>query len=137
MVKQNLIIARGAEVKLQLSLSFVVTVEPKSSLNDSMFCTSCGKEIEGNNKFCTECGAVVKSGTPADDHRDSAPKHRYSKKKFKIIVGVVAGAIILAILLSLVYWTQANKKETVREQQSAELLENTRSVVNVLCDNEG
>ncbi|MDE7477931.1 MAG: zinc ribbon domain-containing protein [Lachnospiraceae bacterium] len=34
-----------------------------------MFCTNCGKEIEGNVKFCPECGAPVSKGAESVNDR--------------------------------------------------------------------
>ena len=34
-----------------------------------MFCTNCGKEIEGNVKFCSKCGALVSIAVEKADSR--------------------------------------------------------------------
>lgn len=45
-----------------------------------MFCTNCGKEIEGNVRFCPECGALVVKATEKADDRSGEKAYRQNQE---------------------------------------------------------
>lgn len=70
-----------------------------------MFCTKCGKNIEDTAAFCVHCGSKVE-GQPAQPQY--APQQQPAgyappKKSNKgLIIGIIAGAAVVAIVLILV-----------------------------------
>ena len=58
-----------------------------------MFCTKCGKQVEGNAEFCTQCGVQRASASPG--------KPKESNKTRNIVIGVIIGvvAVVLAPIL--------------------------------------
>ena len=71
-----------------------------------MWCKNCGSEIEPGAKFCTACGAKVDDNpeTPMNEEQDlnnqasvnQAPVKK--SKNSKIIFGIIAGILILALV---------------------------------------
>lgn len=66
-----------------------------------MWCKNCGSEIEPGAKFCTACGAKVDDNpqTPMNEDQEIVKQAPVKKSKnSKIIFGVIAGILILAIV---------------------------------------
>lgn len=71
-----------------------------------MWCKNCGSEIEPGAKFCTACGAKVDDNpeTPMNEEQDlnnqaSVNQAPVKKSKIsKIIFGIIAGILILALV---------------------------------------
>lgn len=59
------------------------------------FCTKCGAPLDNNAAFCTNCGAV------ADKKNNVLNLH--NKNTAILLGGILAGIIILAILISLIF----------------------------------
>lgn len=65
-----------------------------------MWCKNCGSEIEPGAKFCTACGAKL-DDQPASMNEEQAPANQAPVKKSKnskVIFGVIAGILILALV---------------------------------------
>ena len=70
-----------------------------------MWCKNCGSEIQPGSKFCTACGAKV-DDQPASMNEEQAPANQApayqapvkKSKNTKIIFGVLAGILILALV---------------------------------------
>lgn len=68
-----------------------------------MFCTKCGKEIENSSEFCVHCGSKVETQTGAPQQQ-AQPQYAPAKKSNKgLIIGLIAGAAVIAIVLILVF----------------------------------
>jgi len=76
-----------------------------------MFCSNCGKELDGNEKFCKYCGNSVSYSEEDDNHNqmndgsnceDMVPDN--GKSKFNVVIKVLFG--LLAVLL--VWWNANN-----------------------------
>ena len=66
-----------------------------------MWCKNCGSEIEPGAKFCTACGAKVDDNpeTPMNEEQDLNNQAPVKKSKnSKIIFGIIAGILILAVV---------------------------------------
>lgn len=66
-----------------------------------MWCKNCGSEIEPGAKFCTACGAKVDDNpeTPMNEEQDLNNQAPVKKSKnSKIIFGIIAGILILALV---------------------------------------
>ena len=74
-------------------------------MDDSKFCTGCGREIEPGMQFCPQCGKVV-SGSAADDDMKEQQKEllvamRDSRRLWlMLILGVFAIPAIVAGLIT-------------------------------------
>ena len=54
-----------------------------------MFCSKCGKQVEGNAKFCEECGAKVAQAISSES--------KNSNKTRNIVLGVILGIIVVCV----------------------------------------
>lgn len=66
-----------------------------------MWCKNCGSEIEPGAKFCTNCGTKVDDNPQGSMNEsqvtvDQDPVKK--PKKSKVIFGVLAGVLILALV---------------------------------------
>jgi predicted amidophosphoribosyltransferase len=59
-----------------------------------MFCTKCGKQVEGDGEFCTQCGVQKDSTSPS--------KPKKSHKTRNIVIGVVVGVVGLFFALAVI-----------------------------------
>ncbi len=66
---------------------------------DKLYCTKCGKQIEGDSLFCSFCGQKVEEGIGT------------SRKNRKYIVYLVI-IIVILVTTTLIYFTSANKTQT-------------------------
>ncbi len=77
-----------------------------------MFCTNCGKKIEGGN-FCTNCGKKIEpmlnSQTQVQTMASTASKTA-NKKSLFVIIGGVSAFVILILILTV---GKSEKKNTV------------------------
>ncbi len=70
-------------------------------------CPKCKAEITGYRKFCSNCGAAlpgydaVQTASPAEN---SAPTHKPTKKKSKIVPCLVVLAILSLVACLLIFW---------------------------------
>ena len=65
-----------------------------------MFCYNCGNELPDGAKFCFKCGKAVADNKGIVDKKVRAVK-RESKKKVKIILGVLLVVLVLCMVQSL------------------------------------
>ena len=66
-----------------------------------MWCKNCGSEIEPGAKFCTNCGAKVDDNPQGSMNENQDPANQAPVKRSKntkIIFGVLAGILILALV---------------------------------------
>ena len=78
------------------------------------FCPYCGSESEGSAKFCTACGAQLSPSVPeparadgfpppperpAAQHEAPRPEKRRKKSKAPLVIGIIAGVLVLAAVL--------------------------------------
>ena len=76
-------------------------------MEESKFCTGCGKAIEPGMQFCPQCGKVV-SGSAADEEFKEAQKEisvamLYVRRNWLLfLLGVYAIPIIIAAIIALV-----------------------------------
>ena len=66
-----------------------------------MWCKNCGSEIEPGAKFCTNCGTKVDDNpqTPMNEDQEIVKQAPVKKSKnSKIIFGIIAGILILALV---------------------------------------
>lgn len=66
-----------------------------------MWCKNCGSEIEPGAKFCTNCGTKVDDNpqTPMNEDQEIVKQAPVKKSKIsKIIFGIIAGILILALV---------------------------------------
>lgn len=66
-----------------------------------MWCKNCGSEIQSGAKFCTNCGAKVDDNPQGSMNENQDPANQAPVKKSKntkIIFGVLAGILILALV---------------------------------------
>ena len=71
----------------------------------SKFCEECGSPMEDNASFCENCGTAVpqEAAAPAGNVFTKFVDRLKSDKKFAIIVGGVAAALVLVIVLICVF----------------------------------
>jgi S1-C subfamily serine protease len=106
-----------------------------------MFCTNCGNKIKDGAKFCTSCGkSMVDKGSdiPKRESENFVPTSAPSasspvkQKQKKLWAGGVIGAVIIIIIVLV---SISNRSSSPTPQQVSSANDNTRSVVDVLCDN--
>ncbi len=86
-----------------------------------MFCTKCGQQINENASFCVNCGNKVEQTQPSAPQytpptqyaqppqyappQQYAPQPQYAPKKSKtgLIVGLCAGAVVIAAVLVVLF----------------------------------
>ncbi|MEM5767560.1 MAG: zinc-ribbon domain-containing protein, partial [Bacillota bacterium] len=56
-----------------------------------MYCFKCGAQIADESEFCVQCGAAQKSRTA-----EAYPVKQAKKRKTGLIIGLVAGCVIVA-----------------------------------------
>ena len=106
-----------------------------------MFCTSCGKEFNGDLRFCTNCGKPV--GRKADENSiatSSSLKEGWWAKRKKIMIWggvfIVIGLIVAAANSNTNNQTPAVDNTSVNTTNQIEKpIDNSQSVVDIACDN--
>ncbi len=75
-----------------------------------MFCSKCGKEIDGNSKFCEACGAAIDQATQSavssevakENSKNKRMKFKDLPKKKKITRIVIAGVCFLLAFILII-----------------------------------
>jgi len=104
-----------------------------------MFCEKCGKKIEENSHFCIYCGGDINGdgvSTPLsyEELKNDTSKSNSGIKVFLWIVGVfmiVSGLALIGYYNTNLANTQSKKS---KEQTQIKEIDNTRTVVQILCD---
>ncbi|MBE6783554.1 MAG: hypothetical protein E7536_06035 [Ruminococcaceae bacterium] len=110
-------------------------------------CNFCGKENLDNTKFCTSCGKpFVQKPSPAVMESRAvqsvkfvpatppAPKKKKSSKG--IIIAIVAVLLVAAVVLGIIFMPGLFDKKTSEEEKLKQLLEEstTKPIVEFVCD---
>jgi len=103
-----------------------------------MFCKNCGKKLKDGVNFCKNCGSSVASINNA--------AHKAETKKNIINKNVLNGLIIITVITFLIAIIVVSANESgnstsvnlnsEKDNSSINILDNTRSVVNIVCDND-
>ena len=75
-----------------------------------MFCENCGQEIKDDEKFCQNCGSEIKKNDSEPESKKTFAAKSSSKTKGRIIIAIVALAIIIIIGI----FNCGSKDETLR-----------------------
>ncbi len=66
-----------------------------------MYCNKCGAQLPDEAKFCTKCGNRMDEDTPnITVEEDGDAKGKASKKNIGLIIGIIAAAVVLVIVLA-------------------------------------
>lgn len=98
-----------------------------------MFCQRCGAKIQSGAKFCANCGAATNA---ANNQQSYGGQSGYTydrqseiektdigkesltekKKKYTVLIGAIAGVLVLALLLFVLVMILGDRKESEQEQ---------------------
>ena len=70
------------------------------NVEEKMFCSNCGKEIDGDAKFCPRCGKTVGADDDAKTGGAKASVTLMDKIKSVVAAGIGVGAGIIVLLLA-------------------------------------
>lgn len=71
-----------------------------------MFCPKCGSELPDGSAFCGKCGARLNAAQVAAVASGGAAVAAAKKGPNKVLIGGVAGVVIVAIIAAIVVWVQ-------------------------------
>jgi hypothetical protein len=73
---------------------------------DDMFCSNCGKQVEGSN-FCPYCGAEVHKNQQPNARAPEVPRTRSKKGRVWAVIGIIAGVVIITAAALFFIFTHA------------------------------
>lgn len=98
-----------------------------------MKCSKCGKEIKEGNNFCTYCGTSIKANNEEIKKENTVNakntnKIKHRLQKLKIIVPIIAVALVVICIIVTIILRNKNDEETntnevVEEQQETSAIE--------------
>lgn len=98
-----------------------------------MHCINCGKEIEDQSEFCIFCGNKLINNKSSNsikiDERSKVNSNKVGKILLVISLLMIVGTIAITNLLRITTENSASKELEAKKE-----IDNTRAVVQILCD---